>query len=375
MVDTKSSSKNELMQTTKRPMVSILYVGQAPHINITDFDAGWTMLQDKIFFNTLKSSDITNLTPSEIDHKDKYGQSALWIACCNNSLPYIKMLQNAGGDLKQKDNQDRTLLHAAVSCPSNYEVCKNVICYLLENGVDINSRDVEGNSAIDDLEIEPNPVNSETMYRYEIKKKLLGTFTTICTTVTDASTSSSSKNELMETTKRPMVNILYYSQAEADLIWNTDHNAGWTKLQHKIYCDNLKNRDVATLLPINVNHKDSFGQSALWIACYMASLPCVKMLHNAGGDPKQKDNEGRTLLHAVVSSQSNYEDRKNVICYLLENGVDITCKDTQGNTVIDDLKKKSSSDSLRSMYLDGIKQKLLLFLNKNYSYFIITYNL
>lgn len=96
-----------ILQPTKRPMTNILYFGQAARICVSDDSAGWTILQDKVYKGELENYDLAELTVSEVDHRDRYGQTALWIACQKCSISsffpygklepiYIKKMTNTG---------------------------------------------------------------------------------------------------------------------------------------------------------------------------------------------------------------------------------------------------------------------------------------
>jgi ankyrin repeat protein len=143
---------HSLLQTTKRSMSDILYLGDAAKIAMKNDGAGWTKLQEKVFNNDLKVEDIVNLTPAEIDHRDEYGQTAMWIACNRCSITSIEMLKNAGANMQQKDNQDRNLLHAVATATFwNFEDCEKVVGYLLKTGADPLLKDIQGKTPIDDL--------------------------------------------------------------------------------------------------------------------------------------------------------------------------------------------------------------------------------
>lgn len=140
-----------------RPITNIMYCGEAARIDQTDRIAGWTHLHQKVYNNKLTTNDITNLKQNEIDVKDKYGQTPMWIACNECNMEMYELLKKHGADIYVSDNQNRTLLHAIASGDNSN--CKKIAEDLYDNGCNPFVKDLLGKSAMEDLTKSSNPVN------------------------------------------------------------------------------------------------------------------------------------------------------------------------------------------------------------------------
>lgn len=159
-MSSQSSTKNTLLGKHKRSMTDILWAKPSSTISREDNDAGWTQFHQKVYKGDLSSEDIADLPKDQIDVRDRFGQSPMWIACaqCNSRL--YKLLRDNGSDLKQKDIQERSLAHAIAS--GNSRNCASIAVDLVEHGVSFTDKDIMGNTPIEDLRHENSIVNYET---------------------------------------------------------------------------------------------------------------------------------------------------------------------------------------------------------------------
>jgi len=100
----------------------------------------------------------------------------------------------------------------------------------------------------------------------------------------------------------------------------------------KMYCSQGNFTACKELLDtsqIDVNHKDSSGQSLLHLAMQGGNKELVEYLVAKGADLNAKDKSGNTILHSAAI-EGNHE----MIKFLLDLGVDIKAKDNKGNTVL-----------------------------------------
>ena len=81
------------------------------------------------------------------------GYYPLLVAASNRSVPMMKMLLDAGANIKIRDEAVGSVLHAAVhSCRLEFEKrredCENTLRFLVSKGVDINATDPHGQSPL-----------------------------------------------------------------------------------------------------------------------------------------------------------------------------------------------------------------------------------
>lgn len=80
----------------------------------------------------------------------------------------------------------------------------------------------------------------------------------------------------------------------------------------------------------NVNARTEGGASALSYAVFIGDTEAVRMLLEAGANVNIRDSLGRPFLNNVVQVQDN----SDVICLLLNAGVDIDAQDPIGTTAL-----------------------------------------
>jgi len=134
---------------------------------------------------------------------------------------------------------------------------------------------------------------------------------------------------------------------------NTDEygqNALFTAVQRTPV--NLRKYDAVALLVekgIDVNHRDKFGRTPLYMACRSGVLPDIEKLLKAGADPNVQENKyGHSPIHVVaiklggkyldgwtkgIDGTKAIENYKSIFKLLLENGAKLDLKDKQGRDV------------------------------------------
>lgn len=76
-----------------------------------------------------------------------------------------------------------------------------------------------------------------------------------------------------------------------------------------------------------VNKRDSWGRSALWIAAQTGHLDCVRLLVEAGSELNAVSTSARLPLHVAVD-----EGHAEVVKYLIDEGADVDRADHNGRT-------------------------------------------
>lgn len=90
------------------------------------------------------------------------------------------------------------------------------------------------------------------------------------------------------------------------------------------------NADIAKYLiqnGLSVNHRNTYGVTALYFAVLDGKDDVVKVLLNAGADLNIIDNEGKAPIHLAVE-----KDNANILYDLLNKGANIELADGNGNT-------------------------------------------
>lgn len=165
-----NKTKDILSESKNRRPVSCLYYGDSACLSNKPLQHGWTKLHDLAFNGILNESHLSGLSKEEIDIKDKFGQTPLWWATQQCNLKSFNILINNGANVHQQDNQERTLLHAVTS-GENIN-CITIAQKLLKMECSLNNKDGLGNTPLDDANRTPNPINRESMYKYNIRKKI-----------------------------------------------------------------------------------------------------------------------------------------------------------------------------------------------------------
>ena len=96
--------------------------------------------------------------------------------------------------------------------------------------------------------------------------------------------------------------------------------------------ENLKSAIQSNVISVDALHPAS-GASLLTVATFCGQPETVEMLLNQGADPKQKNGDSGTPLHAAV-----FMGRVDSVKLLLAAGADLEAKDGTGNTPKDNLK-------------------------------------
>jgi ankyrin repeat protein len=100
-----------------------------------------------------------------------------------------------------------------------------------------------------------------------------------------------------------------------DIVWRSDNPKKVEKL--------LQNG-------ANVNVKDNYGNTPLYLASFYGYTATVKILLANGADMEAKDSQGRTAL-----DWASYNGHTEIVTILLANGADTKAKDSHGRTVLD----------------------------------------
>ena len=150
-------------------------------------------LHEKAYQGTLIKSDgdgdgdgddVDELSTKELDvHNPPEPPTPIMLAIDQCNLAAVKLLLDSGANPKQTDQFGRTLLHMArcteqehmlVLDPSSSNFrAKSLVNILLDAGVEADTPDFSGKTAIDELDTYPLVVNQDSLKEYKIKQDIL----------------------------------------------------------------------------------------------------------------------------------------------------------------------------------------------------------
>ncbi|AKI80737.1 putative ankyrin repeat protein [Acanthamoeba polyphaga mimivirus] len=174
----------------KRSYANILYFGRSAQLLETDRNAGWTKAHETACNGNLEDyeEEYKEMDKHEIDVRDGFGQTPMWIATTRCNYRNYVFLKKHGSDLHQKDYQGRSLLHATANAVNSE--CLDIFKDLIANGVDLYQKDMVGSTAIDELKHENSIINYETegtllvtnffIFLYKFTYKFIKKLLTIC---------------------------------------------------------------------------------------------------------------------------------------------------------------------------------------------------
>ena len=121
-----------------------------------------------------------------------------------------------------------------------------------------------------------------------------------------------------------------------------------------------------TGINLNINEKDSNGDTPLHCACQRGYTEIVKLFLRAGANLNEKNNDGNTPLNLLCSSVDVIN--KEIIELLVVNGSDANIKNNKNYTVLDSLYMLLNAECNASVYSGYYKQVLTH--EKNIEYLI-----
>ena len=173
-----------------------------------------------------------------------------------------------------------------------------------------------------------------------------------------------SKSKLLDECDRPKLSTyLGWLRWPTQINKNALRSTGpkWTVLHREAYQNILTHKDVHDLTPRQLDVRDEFGRSPLWWASHQCNSDNAKVLLYWGADPKQKDDYGKNLFHAVAIGAASNECIK-MAKLLTNHGVDYNEADADGKSSLDFLREETSPHDCTK---ETVRQRLLDLLNKN----------
>ncbi len=289
---------------------------EAPELNETVNPLIWAIYMNHGEESPVKEAKVQQLLASGADPNEQFdGKSALYYAVKEKLLEIVKILLAAGADINTPAEFENTVLYACINNaretwyssfgrPHNIEL---MIESLLQAGADLNVRSNTGESL---LHIANNKYNPICM-----------------TALLNAGLNVDSKDNDGRTT-------LHY--ARYDTIINILINAG-ADLEA---CDN----DGLTPLQFTITgykYNPIIGHNE-WLISY-GKIDAIRQFIMAGASTTVRDRNDNTLLHLAMyygyirlqywqDAHHNRRYRKDLIELLIEKGLDVNARNSQGET-------------------------------------------
>ncbi len=291
---------------------------------------------------------------ANIDAKDYFGQTPLFIAINQQKYQCIKLLIDNGADINAKDRHYQTPLNMlGFNFSLSDEERKEMLTFLINLSAEYNTFDKEGYSLLHGLALNVHPsclkllinegadinvVNKSgetllhmvaitTLGNSESKemcfKYLIGAGADVNAIDKDG---NSPIHKLACKSLPSCLKMLISNQANV----NTENKKGETPLHLISQATAGSTENCVTLLTeagANVNAKDKVGNTPLHTLAFNSQPICLKLLIDQGGDIKAANKKGETPLHMVGrTTYGSTEDREECIKYLLENGADVNAR-------------------------------------------------
>ena len=222
---------------------------------------------------------------ADLNAVNNTGQTALWSACCDGQVHFVKILLNAGADPNIADENNDSSLHSAM-----YGLCSSeTVQKIIEHGARINVQNKNGATPL---------LLACSGAQPEVLKLLL---------------------------KRKADPNIADENGDTSLHAAIVSGCNSETLQEIIYVDvnAMKKRT-------NVNATNRRGRTALLLSCSYRQTDSVNVLLRAGANPTVADDEGFSCLHAAVDGRCS----KDTLQALIGHGAYIDAKRKDGTNAL-----------------------------------------
>lgn len=234
---------------------------------------------------------------------NQYDLTPLMITALNGNLEMAKLLISKGADVNVKDKNGNTALtycsnygYIIIAKSADANVVKDkygyikIAKFLVENGADINHRNKDGITALEQALEQAAKIN-----KFELAKFLIEN---------GADHKSINKSLVIVSGQSDGWGISNKKEREEFLHYLISHNAdvnaknciGVSALSNAVLVDNLEFAKTLLCNGANVNSKDYKGDTALMFACAKENWEITNLLIDNGANVNIKNNEGKTAL-------------------------------------------------------------------------------
>ncbi len=262
---------------------------------------------------------------SNVDDRNTSAQTTLMVVCADSNLEMAKYLITLGADINVKDRNDRGPLHSSVNAGS-----LPIVKLLVEKGADINTLDKQARMS---------PIYASAMMGHEDvffylleAGAVLQKETRNGINIIHAACLSQSKE---------IVALLLERGFDINEYW--EENGGLPI--HASLEGYEANREFVTFLIHNgadINAINKLGFSPLALAAVRGYTDIFYDLLAAGADPEAVNQMGVPMLHYVIMNNN-----AEMVQTMVDLGVDVFAKDSEGKTALDRSIEYSSNNSER----------------------------
>ncbi|CAF1620451.1 unnamed protein product [Adineta ricciae] len=247
----------------------------------------------------------------KISQRVKFQQAYVFLAACSSSdRDEVEKLLQRGVDINTSNIDGLTALHQA--CIDNNLL---MVEYLLNRSADINCQDNEGWTPLH---------AASSCGNLDIVKYLLsrGAIVDVCNNEGELPIDIAEGDDIIACLEEDMRR----KGIDDEQARNIEHEI---MLKHAQDWLNNNQKTNSKSLPETIVHART-GATALHVACAKGYLDVIDVLLRAGANINSVDNDGWTPLHAAA-----HWDKQDIIKFLLERNADIEAKNYAGQTPLD----------------------------------------
>ena len=292
----------------------------------------------------LENGANVNARDNEVDYE---GMTALCIASDWEYVELVEVLLKYGADVNAKDDYEYTaLMYAACDRnddDSNGSAKQAILEALLRHGADINAKNGEGGStgstalhlAVQNGRLAAVKVLLKHGANVNIKNNY-GKTPLDCVPYGKDAPGLEIKDWLAPEIIDEIADALRNPKRYADTGRNSVNDYDFLEL-----CESGTARGVEEALRhgANINARNDFGWTALYLAALHQHADVVEVLLRHGANVNARNYEGKTALHEAASW-----GKANVAELLLKHGADPNARDKSGRTALDVAQQEGQSD-------------------------------
>jgi ankyrin repeat protein len=287
-------------------------------------DLKWTPLHAAAAGPSIASVRILLARGAKVDARDDERKTPLYLAAARGNHKAVRMLLDAGAEIDAQDSVSEftplvravmnghdqvvdellrrganaqytgagwTLLHYA----AGFKGTARTIEMLLDHGLDVDARDGDGNTPLDNIRLRSDHGSSKAITEFLIEKG-------------------------------------------ADI--HASDKRGYVPLHGAAGSGAVGMLDVLLEKGANVNVRSEAGEIPLHLAAHMAACPAATRLIEAGAQVNSQAKNGETPLHYAARGWAKDTQLAKVITLLLKHGANPDIKDKAGRTPLDVAKRR-----------------------------------